>query len=118
MTGSEQIDKYLGELPKWQSDFISTFRKLLLEVQPELKEEWKWSTPVWTGKKMICAASGFKSHVKFNFFHGYAFENNTELFNGGFDSKQHRSIDLKEGNIIDESALGELIKVAVEFDRK
>lgn len=118
MTGSEQIDNYLLQLPKWQTGFISLFRKLLLEVKSDLKEEWKWNTPVWTGRKMICAASGFKAHVKFNFFHGSEFANKTELFNSGFESKQHRSIDLREGDKIDDTALKELIQVAVEFDAK
>ncbi len=116
MSGSEQIDKYVAELRTWQADFVSLFHKLLLGVNPKLKEEWKWNTPIWTGKRMICAASGFKTHVKFNFFHGSEFANKTKLFNAGFDSKNHRSIDLREGEKIDHAALKELIKVAMEFD--
>lgn len=118
MTESKQIDEYITGLPKWQADFISQFRKLLLEVKPDLKEVWKWDTPVWTGRKMICAASGFKTHVKFNFFQGSEFASKTKLFNAGLESKKHRSIDLKEGDKIDEAALRELIQVALEFDSK
>lgn len=118
MTNPEQIDKYISELPKWHADWISMFRKLLLEVKPDLKEEWKWSTPVWSGNKMIAAASGFKTHVKLNFLNGakFADKDESKLFNSGLDSKNHRGIDLKEGDKIDEAELKKLIQIAVDAE--
>lgn len=120
MSGTERIDKYISELPQWQADLISLFRKLILAVKPDLKEEWKWSTPIWTGNKMIAAATGFKSHVKFNFLNGakFADKDKNQLFNSGFDSKYHRGIDLKEGDKINKDELKRLIEIAVEVDRK
>lgn len=57
--------------------------------------------------------SAFKEHVKFNFFGGAGLKDTHKLFNNGFDSKKHRSIDLREGDKIDEKKLADLITEAV-----
>ena len=44
-----------------------------------------------------------------NFFQGAFLEDPHTLFNAGLDAKKTRSIDFREGDAVDESALKELI---------
>jgi hypothetical protein len=44
----ELIDVRIGELGDWRGEMISRLRALIKEAGPEVAEEWKWKTPVWT----------------------------------------------------------------------
>lgn len=115
MPSSQKVDEYLAELPDWQREFLGTFRKLIHNVEPEVQEDVKWSVPVFSAnKKMVCAMSAFKEHIKFNFFEGALLKDTHKLFNNGFDSKKHRSIDFREGEKIDEKKLANLLAEALK----
>lgn len=114
----KQIDDFLGAQPDWQRQNLELFRNLIHRVEPEIKEDWKWSVPVFlAGAKLVCAMSTFKGHTKFNFFEGAALPDPAGLFNSGLDSKKHRSINLPEGTPIDNDQLKNLIKAAVDHAR-
>ena len=112
-TTSQQIDNYINGLSDWRGKMVARLRKLILGAAPELTEEWKWDTPVWSHKGNVVAAGVFKDHVKLNFFKGASLEDPKGLFNAGLDAKATRAIDIAEGEEIDEVALRELIRTAV-----
>lgn len=116
MTASQHIDNYIEELTDWRGKMIARLRKLILESAPELTEEWKWDTPVWSLKGNVVAAGVFKDHVKLNFFKGASLEDTNGLFNVGLDAKATRAIDIHEGDEIDQSALKDLVRTAVAFN--
>ena len=113
LTASQQIDDYIKGLSDWRGKMVARLRKLIREAAPELIEEWKWDTPVWSHKGNVVAAGVFKDHVKLNFFKGASLSDPNGLFNAGLDAKATRAIDLTEGEEIDESALKELVRAAV-----
>lgn len=111
---STQIDTYISSQPSWQKDNLELFRKLIHDVDSNIEEGWKWDVPVFLKNgKLICAMSTFKEHTKFNFFNGASLTDNHKLFNSGLDSKKHRSINLLEGESINESKLKNLIEQAL-----
>ena len=57
-----------------------------------------------------------KDHVKLHFFKGASIQDPRGLFNAGLDAKATRAIDFKEGDILRESDLMELIRAAVAYD--
>ena len=116
MTASQQIDSYIRDLTDWRGKVIARLRKLILEAAPELTEEWKWDTPVWSHKGNVVAAGVFKDHVKLNFFKGASLEDPNGLFNAGLDAKATRAIDIAEGEDVDEAALKELVRMAVAYN--
>ena len=62
-------------------------------------------------------ASGvFKDHVKLNFFKGASLPDPKKLFNAGLEAKATRAIDIAEGDKLDEAALKDLIRAAVDFN--
>jgi hypothetical protein len=117
MKPSELIDQQIADLPDWRGEMYARLRKLVQEADPQLTEEWKWNTAVWTANGLVCAVSAFKDHVKVNFFKGAALADPQGLFNAGLDAKAMRSIDFHEGDRIDEPALQDLIRAAVEHNR-
>jgi hypothetical protein len=113
MNPSERIDKQIAELADWRGHMVAQLRKLILEADPDITEEWKWNTAVWSHQGLVCAAGTFKKTVKMNFFQGAFLEDPQKLFNAGLDAKKMRSIDFSEGDTVDESALKDLIRAAV-----
>jgi hypothetical protein len=116
MTASQHIDNHIKELTDWRGKMLARVRRLILEAAPELAEEWKWDTPVWSHKGNVVAAGAFKDHIKLNFFKGASLEDPKGLFNAGLDAKATRAIDFSEGDKIDESALRDLVRAAVSYN--
>jgi len=110
---SQLITNMIDELGDWRGKLIARLRKLILDTAPDVTEQWKWGTAVWTSNGMVCAAGAFKDHVKLNFFKGASLKDPKRLFNAGLDAKATRAIDFTENDKIDESALKALIRAAV-----
>lgn len=115
MDASELIDNRIAEFDDWRGRMLARIRKLILEAAPGITEEWKWDTPVWSSDGNILAAGAFHDHLKLNFFHG-ALLGDHHLFNAGLDAQKTRTIDIFEGENIDEAALRDLIRAAVALN--
>jgi len=60
---------------------LARLRQLVLEAAPDINEDWKWDTPVWSQKGNVLAMAAFKDHVKLNFFKGASLDDPNGLFN-------------------------------------
>ena len=118
MTPSEQIDQLIAETTGWRGKTLASLRKTILEADPEIIEEWKWmGSPVWSRDGIIAVGTPHKEKVKLTFSHGASLPDPDKLFNNGFGGKVWRAIDLFEGDKIDERALKNLIRAAVEYNQ-
>ena len=113
LTASQRITNQIAGITDWRGKTMIRLRKLIGAAAPEMVEEWKWDTAVWTHKGMVVALGAFKDHVKINFFKGAALKDPAGLFNAGLDAKATRAIDILDKGKIDEAALKELIRAAV-----
>ena len=116
LTASEHITNQIEELPDWRGKMLAQLRQLIHEAAPEITEEWKWGSAVFSQRGMVCSTGVFKDHVKINFFKGASLEDRQGLFNAGLEAKATRAIDFSEGDDIDTPALNELIRAAVAFN--
>jgi hypothetical protein len=117
MTPSERIDQQIEELTDWRGPMLARLRAIVHEAFPDIGEEWKWETAVWSHKGNVVAAGVFKDHVKLNFFKGAQLEDPHGLFNAGLEAKKSRGIDFHEGDEIPAAALKELILAAVALNK-
>jgi hypothetical protein len=113
---SQLITNQIAELNDWRGKILARLRKLILEAGPDLTEELKWGTPVWSQKGNVVAAGAFKDHLKINFFQGASLKDPHGLFNAGLDAKATRAIDIHEGDKLNEPALKELIRNAITYN--
>jgi len=116
LTPSQRITNQITELTDWRGKMLERLRKMILAADPDIVEEWKWDTPVWSHKGNVVAAGIFQDHVKVNFFKGAALPDPRGLFNAGLEAKATRAIDLFEGDKINEPALKELVHAAVVYN--
>ena len=110
---TQLITKRISELKDWRGEMMESIRRLVLEADPGITEDWKWDIPVWTHNGPVCAVGAFKDHVKINFFKGASLNDPKSLFNAGLDAKVTRAIDLRQGDKINGGALKDLVRAAV-----
>lgn len=107
------IDAKIKALGDWRGEMLARLRALIKEADPEVTEEWKWNTPVWSRNGIICTGETYKKVVKMTFAKGASLADPSRLFNSSLDGNVRRAIDIHEGARIDERALKELIQAAV-----
>ncbi|PZV35108.1 DUF1801 domain-containing protein [Mesorhizobium kowhaii] len=118
MTASQQIDQLIAGLTDWRGKTLAGVRKAILEVDGEIIEEWKWmGSPVWSRDGMIAVGNAHKDKVKLTFSHGASLPDPEKLFNAGFGGKVWRAIDLSEGDALDERALKDLVRSAIDYNQ-
>src|ERR1700692_663507 len=110
---SELISKVIEELGDWRGETLGRMRKLIKAADPDVVEEWKWGTPVWSHDGIICTGESYKKAVKLTFAKGASLKDPARLFNSSLDGKVRRAIDIHEGEEVDESAFKALVKAGV-----
>ncbi len=115
---SELINKRIKELGDWRGRTLNKIRELIKDADPEIVEEWKWETPVWSHNGLICTGEAYKNVVKMTFSKGASLKDPDGLFNASLDGNVRRAIDIHEGESINEVAMKNLIRAAVELNLK
>lgn len=117
MNPYEEIDDLIAKHPDWRGDTLAKVRKLILEAESEITEEWKWmGSPAWEKGGIICVGNIFKNKVQIVFHNGAALADPDKVFNAGLGGKQWRTIDLFEGDKINETAFKNLVREAIKYN--
>jgi hypothetical protein len=114
---SRLIDERIAELGDWRGEMLSRLRGLIKQADPDVVEEWKWMTPVWSHDGIICTGESYKKAVKMTFAKGASLPDPSRLFNSSLEGNTRRAIDFHEGEKIDEKALKALIRAAVALNK-
>jgi hypothetical protein len=121
-SASKLISNRIAELGDWRGETLSRIRKLIKAADPDVVEEWKWvkatkpGTPVWSHDGIICTGESYKNVVKLTFAKGASLKDPARLFNSSLDGNTRRAIDIHEGEDVDESAFGALVRQAVTLN--
>jgi hypothetical protein len=118
MNPSERIDQLIAELTDWRGKTLARVRETILQGDREIIEEWKWmGSPVWSRDGIIAVGNAHKDKVKLTFDRGASLSDPDKLFNAGLEGNRWRAIDLFEGDKINERALKNLVRTAVDYNR-
>ena len=118
MNPSEHIENLIAQNPDWRGATLAELRRIILEVDPEIVEEWKYmGAPVWSLGGILCVGNIFKKKVKLGFMHGAALDDPEKLFNGELAGNQRRAVEFSEGDRIAEGPLKDLIRAAITYNQ-
>ena len=96
---------------------LARVRAVIKRADPDVVEEWKWrGVPVWSHDGIICTGETYKRVVKLTFAKGAALAAPSGLFNSGLEGNTRRAIDIHKGEEIDEGALADLIRAAIDLN--
>ena len=118
MNPSERIDQMIAALTDWRGKTFAGVRKAILGADREISEEWKWmGSPVWYRDGMIAVANAHKEKVKLTFANGAHLADPDKLFNAGLEGNLRRAIDFLEGDKVNERALKNLVRAAIDYNQ-
>jgi hypothetical protein len=123
-SASAFIDERIKSLGDWRGQMLAKVRDIIHKADPEMVEERKWvtptkpGTPVFSHNGIVCTGETYKSVVKVTFAKGASLKDPAGLFNSSLDGNVRRAIDIHEGEKINEKALKDLIRAAVELNLK
>ena len=100
----------------WRGETLARMRALILEADPEMTEEWKWMTPVWSHHGIVCTGETYAKVVKLTFARGASLPDPSHLFNSSLEGNTRRAIDIHEGEQVDADAFQALIRAAVALN--
>ncbi|HOQ53614.1 MAG TPA: DUF1801 domain-containing protein [Micropruina sp.] len=116
-TTDPRVDDYLATMPAWQADFARRVRVLLHEADPELEETIKRTRqPYFVLQGNVAAFLGTKDHLNVFIYDPIA-PDPTGLINQGRGNATARSIQLFEGDELDEAALLALFRAVIANNR-
>src|SRR5919109_1581696 len=117
-SASKLIDRRIKELGDWRGKTLQRVREVIKEADPEIVEEWKWDTPVWSRNGLVCTGETYKNVVKMTFAKGASLKDPSRLFTSSLEGKVRRAIDIREDGKVNEAALKDLIRAAVALNLK
>jgi hypothetical protein len=112
-SASRLIDQKIAELGDWRGETLAKVRALIQAADPEVVEEWKWGTPVWSHEGILCTGETYKKAVKLTFAKGASLADPTGLFTSSLEGNVRRALDIQEGEKIAVTAFKALIRAAV-----
>src|SRR5580700_1577237 len=115
---SQSINARIKELGDWRGETLARVRSLIKAACPDVVEEWKWGgVPVWEHAGIICTGETYKAVVKLTFANGASLADPSGLFNSSLEGNMRRAIDIHEDDKINERALKNLVRAAVEYNQ-
>ena len=109
----ELISERIEELGDWRGKTLERMRALIRKADPEVVEEWKWGTPVWSHDGIVCTGETYKKVVKLTFAKGASLGDPQGLFNSSLEGRVRRALDIHEGEVVDAAAFQGLVREAV-----
>jgi hypothetical protein len=113
---AELISQRIADLGDWRGKALGRMRKLILQADPNVVEEWKWMNPVWSHDGILCTGESYKTHVKLTFARGASLKDPGRLFTSSLEGNVRRAIDIREGEEVDASAFKALVLQAVALN--
>jgi hypothetical protein len=111
------VDDYINTLPEWQRSVCRQVRDLIHQAEPSIIEEIKFKNrPYFTLEGNVCALLGTKDHVNV-FVYDPIVPDPSGIINQGHDNATARSIQIYEGDTLNEKAFMELIKAVADNNR-
>lgn len=120
---AEEIDQIIMGLKDWRGKTLGSLRSIILESNPEIKEQIKWrkpsrpqGVPVWYVNGIICVADILKNAVRLTFPKGAKIYGGEKLFNTRLESLTVRAVDFREGQMISREILTSVVNQAISLN--
>jgi hypothetical protein len=119
MNPSQRINRLIAGITDWRGKTFAGIRKTILAADREIIEEWKWmGSPVWSRDGIIAVANAHQGKVKLTFAYGAKLRDPDKLFNAGLEGNARRAINFFEGDKINERALKNLVRAAIDYNQR
>ncbi len=113
-----RVDAYIDALPGWQQAICRRVRDLVHAADPEVAETIKRTRqPYFVLDGNICALLAAKDHVNVFLYDGAIVPDPEGIITAGHDNKTARTVAFREGDPINERALGAMFRQIIANNR-
>jgi len=109
--GNAPVQAYIAAMPDWKRDLGKRLDALIVRSVPNVRKAVKWNSPFYgiEGQGWFLSFHVFTRYVKLTFFRGTALR---PVPPGASKHKDVRSVDIHEGDELDEAQLAKWVKQA------
>lgn len=107
------VDLYISEATDDQQGVLQELRDLIFEAVPDVKEQFKWSQPVYGTTKDFVYLKHTKKHLNLGFFNFEKVDDPDGLLEG--TGKRMRHIKIIPDHVPDRAVLKAMITQAAKF---
>ncbi len=111
---SKDVDAVVAKLKPPQKEIAQRLRELVLDTDPELKEQFKWRNPTYTRKGNVCWIIFYKDHTDFGFSKGTSLSDPHRVLEG--TGKGLRHVKIRALGDIKSDVLRPMIREAIRLD--
>jgi hypothetical protein len=113
-----RVDAYIDGLPAWQQAICRQVRDLAHAADPEVAETVKRTVqPYFVLQGNICALLAARDHVNVFLYDGAIVPDPEGIITGGHDNHTARTVAIREGETINEAALGAMFRQIIANNR-
>ena len=113
-----RVDAYIDGLPGWQQAICHQVRDLVHEADEEVTETIKRThQPYFILAGNICALLAAKDHVNVFLYDGGIVPDPDGIITGGHGNKTARTVAVRQGEAINEAALGAMFRQIIANNR-
>jgi hypothetical protein len=113
-----RVDAYIDGLPGWQQDICHQVRDLVHAADAEVTETIKRTRqPYFVLAGNICALLAAKDHVNVFLYDGGIVPDPDGIITGGHGNKTARTVAVRQGEAINEAALGAMFRQIIANNR-
>jgi hypothetical protein len=113
-----RVDAYIDALPEWQQAICRHVRDLVHAADPEVSETIKRTRqPYFVLDGNICALLAAKDHVNVFLYDGAIVPDPEGIITAGHDNKTARTVAFREGDPINDRALGAMFRQIIANNR-
>lgn len=104
----QEVSEYIEQCAKNHQEVLTELRALILSISPNVREQFKWSRPVYGLDKDFCYIKTNKKHVTLGFFEFNKIKTNKQLIEGTGKSMRH--VKLNETKEIKDFQVEKMLK--------
>ena len=113
-----RVDAYIDALPGWQQAICREVRDLVHAADGEVVETIKFTDrPYFVLQGNVCALLAAKDHVNGFLYDGAIVSDPDGIITGGHDNSTARTVAIRKGETINESALTAMLRQIIANNR-
>ncbi len=113
-----RVDAYIDALPGWQQAICREVRDLVHAADGDVVETIKFTDrPYFVLQGNVCALLAAKDHVNVFLYDGAIVPDPDGIITGGHDNSTARTIAIRQGETINESALTAMLQQIIANNR-
>src|SRR5215217_65527 len=113
-----RVDQYIDALPDWQQAICHQVREIVHTADPEVQETIKRKVqPYFVLQGNVSALLATKDHVNVFLYDGAIVPDPEGIITGGHDNTTARTVAIREREVINTRALGEMFRQIIANNR-